>query len=563
MKTLRRVVPLSMYLILFLPSAWAQKISSSCEVVITGSRIPRPTSQEPVSNPELTTKFSSTELTELLAFNFFGTNTEGVPAYSFTVDGGAHWTNGLFPLATTDGNTWPNGSDFQALLNRALQIDIAGRFFNPTDNSDALVVGTGTISPFKINTPVAVAENAAGSSKSFSNAQLAAITVGSTNYIDVLALDGGQLVSSYSTDAGVHWSPLQVIDPSLTNLQSFRLVVETGPRNALEVFSTQASGTSFDIFADYSVDGGVSWITNKQAATFPQLNFAAAFSYSSFPDAAWNQKKQMDELVYAAGTSTNGSDILSSTYDPVTGTASTPVVINDTNMGNRLQPAVAVDPATGAVYFVWADNRNDNPTQPMDEFQWFASLLYGGSVAQNAALDSTTHAGTLSGVPNLYNRVVQTAKSAVYFPTIQTGFSGPTSPSVVITGLTTSLWDYSATLTGPASVTHGSLFSFTAEVKGPKFPALFDMTLTLPRSTVFKSMVSNPALSCTTPAKDASGKITCVPTSAFSGSTAVAVTLEEIGTSGTKQTLVNSVVPQKGCDGTPNDNIAELKQSVN
>ena len=568
MKTLRHVVALSLALFLALPPAWAGVTFQFCAPVMHKNTpmLPFNTMLGPWNNPALTVNPLNTNRL-FVGVNNYASSSFGSSVWAFTANGGMNWTTGQFPLKTSDGITYTNGSDAELYFdNRTGEYYFTQSLFNASDDSNAVVFGKVTnLNPVTFSIPVAVAKEAAGSGKFLVDPQMAVTKVGSTTTFDIFfdlqdsKLNTSEVDESLSTNGGATWSSPQIIAPSLTQVQSYRVVVETGARNGLGVELTAPSGPTDVIWFTESLDGGKTFNAPNNIATFTPPNFAALGPDINNPDAAWNAATQTAELVYAVSMGTVGSETVSFFYDPATSTASTPVVINDSTTGNHFQSGAATDPATGQLYVMWADDRNINPTEPVSTYQFFATQTpNGSSFSVNTAIDPTTNPGSLvgSGPPNVFNRVVEAGFHAIYFPTIQYGLDGNANDStVVVTKLSEVVDDFAAFMSGPSSVPTGSTFTVSLAVTGPTAP--FTFTTIIPTGLVFQSLQPDPSLSCTTPPVGSSGKIVCKPNNMFSGGATATATEQATAPAGTT-VIQRNQVSGPWCDSTPNDNRQQL-----
>lgn len=568
MKTLRHVVALSLVFFLALPLAWAGVTFQFCAPVThkNTSMLPFNTMPGPWNNPAITVNpLNPNQL--FVGVNNYASSSFGSPVWAFSANGGMSWATGLFPFKTSDGTTYTNGSDPEFYFDQlTAKWYFTETLLNPSDDSNAVVFGTVTnLSPVTLSTPVAVAKEAAGSGKFVVDPQIAATKVGTTTFFNIFfelqdsKLNTSQVEESISTDGGATWSSPQIVAPSLTQVQSYRVVVETGTRNGLGVEFTEPSGPTDLMWFTESLDGGKTFNTPNNIATFTPPSFAALGPDINNPDADWNMHRQTADLIFANSMGTVASEISYFFYDPATLTATTPVVINDSTKGNHFQPSAATDPATGQLYVLWADDRLINPTEPVSTYQFFATQTpNGSSFSVNTAIDPTTNPGSLvgSGPPNVFNRVVEAGHNAVYFPTIQFGLDGNANDStIVVTKVSEMLDDFAAFMSGPSSVPTLSTFTVSLAVTGPTAP--FTFTTIIPTGLVFQSLQPDPSLSCTTPPVGSSGKIVCKPNSMFSGGATMTATEQATAPAGTT-VIQRNQVSGPWCDSTPNDNRQQL-----
>jgi hypothetical protein len=198
------------------------------------------------------------------------------------------------------------------------------------------------------------------------------------------------ILFSRSTNHGSTWSSGIQVSPSAQNGGVQGCQVAAGTKGevyvAWEVFFTNGQA---QIWIAKSTNGGATFGTKvKATAMFNPVNFSAIYRANSFPALAVNPKTGFVYIVYAdqPGASSAIEFIRDSTSAGTVFTA--PVRINDVTVGQRVFPAISVDSA-GAIGVSWFDMRN-SPANA-NKYDVFAtrSLNNGGTFAPNARVTAS------------------------------------------------------------------------------------------------------------------------------------------------------------------------------
>ena len=196
---------------------------------------------------------------------------------------------------------------------------------------------------------------------------------------------------SRSTNHGSTWSSAIQVSPSAQNGGVQGCQVAAGTKGevyvAWEVFF---SNGQVQIWIAKSTNGGTTFATKVVAtAKVNPVNFSAVYRDNSFPALAVNPKTGFVYIVYADQPGANSAiEFIRDTT--AAGTVFTaPVKMNDKTAGQRVFPAISVD-SGGVLGVSWFDTRN-SPTNA-NKYDVFAtrSLNNGGTFAPNARVTAST-----------------------------------------------------------------------------------------------------------------------------------------------------------------------------
>jgi hypothetical protein len=277
-----------------------------------------------------------------------GANPCGVAAYASS-DGGASWVTSSVPM------TW-NGTTFGITFDPSLDHDTLGNFFyglggaplsSNYPNSIAVARSTDGVN---WSTPVAVTFN---NNKNFDDKYWLAVDRSAGSFKDriYIAWDRNQgnnqiLQVSYSSDHGAHWTAPAKVNDGTTKFERVIGAYPAVDQSTGTVYLAWQDYAKKKIFVDRSTNGGVTWGTDRLAAS-TTVGFGSELNCNGGRDQGPAHSLKVGpsgtlHLVYADGPATN-FDIryVRSSNGGVSWSA--PVTLNDDASGrHQFHPTLAV-----------------------------------------------------------------------------------------------------------------------------------------------------------------------------------------------------------------------------
>ncbi len=344
---------------------------------------------------------------------------EGTTKYVVTNNGGATWTQNFVPLSTVfpvtgDGVQWLDNRDPAVAIDKLGNVFVAGVYeLLATSNRASRDVGTSRPHPpagvyaCQASLP-AVALTAANCHAVFTNPILpnqysedkpCVITDNSNSpnsgnvYVAWLHFVGclgatcqtKYIVFSRSTDHGVTWTaPLQI---SKSNADVEWPQATVGNDGTIYVsYQTLTSGNRAQHWLATSSNGGISF-GPPQAITpiYSDLTFNSTYRKNSGPNVVVSPVAGAEYVydVFAQQTGSGTQVVYVRSNQPKgRGGYTTPVPMNDSQAGQRLFPAAAVD-NNGTLHVSWFDTRNSPVVSMYDIYATYSTDL-GSTFAPNA-----------------------------------------------------------------------------------------------------------------------------------------------------------------------------------
>jgi hypothetical protein len=247
---------------------------------------------------------------------------------------------------------------------------------------------------------------------------------------------------SRSVDHGVTWSKAIQVNPDKQDGAVQGSQVAVGPGGQVYVaYELFFVGTTGQHYIAQSNDGGVSFgKAVPMTPVFNNLNFSATYGERSYPALAVSPVKGKGTIydVYTDQASHNARTAMVRSKSSAGLTFTAPISLNDSNAGQRLMPAVAVD-AHGVVHASWFDTRNSGTaTDRLDIYATY-SEDGGATFAPNARLTTVqVHAGIASFL-GIYSGIAAAfnGSASQAHPVWTSGaFGGSTNPQMQTTTLT-------------------------------------------------------------------------------------------------------------------------------
>lgn len=331
--------------------------------------------------------------------------------YSLSTNNGSTWKQAFIPRnsaglpLTSDGATWQANSDPVVAIDKLGNYYIADLYIKVNSSGNATNDGfyvtrgnlsTGTTTTAANTTPVLTHLSATslfedkpwiGTDNSTNATTTGNVYACWTHF----TASSNMIFFSRSTSHGSTWSAAIQVSPSAQNGGVQGCQVAAGTKGevyvAWEVFFTNGQ---VQIWIAKSTNGGSTFATKVAAtARFNPVSFSAVYRDNSFPALAVNPKTGFVYIVYADQPGANSAmEFIRDTT--AAGTVfTTPVKINDKTAGQRVFPAISVDSA-GVLGVSWFDTRN-SPTNA-NKYDVFAtrSLNNGGTFAPNARVTAST-----------------------------------------------------------------------------------------------------------------------------------------------------------------------------
>lgn len=342
---------------------------------------------------------------------------EGTTKYVVTTNAGGFWSQSFVPLAgvfptTSDGVQWLDNRDPAVAIDKLGNVFVAG-VYELLANSKAVSAGVPRPHPpagiysCQATLP-SVALTAANcrpvftnptSPNAFSEDKPCIVTDNSASpnsgnvYVAWLHFVGCKgatcqnkfIVFSRSTDHGVTWSPLQQVSTPNADVEWPQATV--GNDGTIYVsYQTLSSGNRAQHWLVTSTNGGLTFGPAQSITPIYQdLTFNSTYRKNSGPNVVVSSVPGAEYVydVFAQQTGTGSQVVFARSNQPKgLGGFSTPVAMNDSQLGQRLFPAAAVD-NNGALHVSWFDTRNSPVVSMYDIYATYSTNL-GATFAPNA-----------------------------------------------------------------------------------------------------------------------------------------------------------------------------------
>jgi hypothetical protein len=351
---------------------------------------------------------------------FFNNTTK----YAVSLDYGANWFESYVPLAnglrdTADGRSWQANSDPVVAVDRLGNVFLSSLYFDRNTRANGIYVCAASLPSVAFAAsgcqPV-VAHPDAGtpfledkqwiavdqSNSPHSGNLYAAWTHYDFRSDSEFGTDWIQF--SRSTDRGRTWSPPMRLSPlsqdgvGLSGVQGAQVAV--GPDGAVFVVygwgGNQCGGFSTcQHFITKSTDGGASFdAVRPLTLPFNDLSFDAGYRFNSFPAVAVSPADGVLYDVYADQPGASSQIEVVRSDDATAAAFTMSSAIDDSAAGQRFMPAAAVD-AKGVLHVSWYDTRFDPAVN--DRYDVFAAFSRDGgsnfSIPARLTTDSIDAAG--------------------------------------------------------------------------------------------------------------------------------------------------------------------------
>ncbi len=338
-----------------------------------------------------------------------GFNTTKV-AFSFNNGAAGSWTESFVPLvngspATGDGNVWEANSDPVVAIDKLGHAYLVNLYINVLGRGnavDGLYVSVGSVSGSSVNFSVAqtvpvvppvfkpndtqdkpwiAVDNSSNASTSGN------VYVSWTRFVR----RRDRIIFSRSLNQGASWSPPVQINPESQNGAVQGSQVAVGPAGEIYVtYEVFFMGGLRQHFLAKSTDGGQSFAAPVAITPlFNDLSFSSSYRKNSFPALAVSPANGNVYEVYAdQPNATVGAEVEFILSTNGGASFSSPVVINDDSSGQQFMPAVTVD-SSGVIHASWFDTRRSPTNASMYDIFATFSKDAGGTFAPNAQVTST------------------------------------------------------------------------------------------------------------------------------------------------------------------------------
>jgi hypothetical protein len=331
-------------------------------------------------------------------------------AFSFNNGAAGSWRENFVPLvngspATGDGNVWQANSDPVLAIDRFGHVYLVDLYINVLGSGnivDGLYVSVGSVSGSGVNFTVAQTFSVVPPVFTPNDTQdkpwiavdnsSNAATTGNV-YVSWTRFVNGtdKIIFSRSVNQGAGWSTPVQINPKSQNGAVQGSQVAIGPAGEVYVaYEVFFMGGLRQHFLAKSTDGGQSF-TAPVAITplFNDLSFSSSYRKNSFPALAVSPANGNVYEVYADQPNTTvGAEVefIHSANGGVSFTS--PLVINDSSSGQQFMPAVTVD-SSGVIHASWFDTRRSPANASLYDIFATFSKDAGGTFAPNAQVTST------------------------------------------------------------------------------------------------------------------------------------------------------------------------------
>jgi hypothetical protein len=338
-----------------------------------------------------------------------GFNTTKV-AFSFNNGAAESWAENFVPLVngfptTGDGNVWDANSDPVVAIDKlghAYLVDLYINVLGRGNVVDGLYVSVGSVSGSSVNfsvaqtipvvPPVFTPNNFQDKPWIAADNSSNATTTGNV-YVSWTRFVNGtdKIIFSRSVNQGASWSSPIQINPQSQNGAVQGSQVAVGPAGEVYVtYEVFFMGGLRQHFLAKSTDGGQSF-TVPVAITplFNDLSFSSSYRKNSFPALAVSPANGNVYEVYAdQPNATVGAEVEFIISTNGGASFSSPVVINDNSSGQQFMPAVTVD-SSGVIHASWFDTRRSPANASLYDIFATFSKNDGGTFAPNAQVTST------------------------------------------------------------------------------------------------------------------------------------------------------------------------------
>jgi hypothetical protein len=335
--------------------------------------------------------------------------------YAVSATNGTSWSESFVPLtggapATGDGQVWPYNSDPVVAIDLPGNVYLADLYFHSEtgDNSNGLYVSVGNVTlpdlgmtvahTYAVSTQLDPATNVSEDKEWIAvdnslSANTGNVYASWTRFIG----NSDMILFSRSTNQGQTWSAPLRISPVTQDGAVQGSALAVGPNGeiylAYEVFFV---GGKRRQYLAKSTDGGQTF--SAPVAVTPQFNelkFNSTYRKNSFASLAASPTDGSVSMVYADQPGQNARvEFIRSTNGGASFSA--PVFINDSSSGQRLMPAVTIDPL-GTIHASWFDTRQGGRSTALYDIYATRSLDGGATFSPNARVTGVTvNAGSAS-----------------------------------------------------------------------------------------------------------------------------------------------------------------------
>jgi hypothetical protein len=301
-------------------------------------------------------------------------------AVSFNNGAAGTWFEHFIPIlngrpATSDGQLWEFNSDPVVAIDQQANVFIASLYFNEgfTSKANGVYVSigrlVGTNLGLKVETTIPVATNLDVNSNTVEDKEWIAVD-NSTNsatsgnvYVSWTHFVGprNSICFSRSNNQGRTWSGSIKINPDWQDGGVQGAQVAVGPSGEVYVvYEVFLTGNKRQHYLAKSADGGKTFSAAIPISpVFDELTFSSAYRKNSFPSIAVSPANGHVYVVYADQPSADaGAEVEFIASRDGGATFAAPVSVNSPALGHQFMPAVAVD-TSGVVHISWFDTRND------------------------------------------------------------------------------------------------------------------------------------------------------------------------------------------------------------
>lgn len=336
-----------------------------------------------------------------------------------STDGGGTWRESFVPLdangfpTTSDGQSWQANSDPVVAISRTGNVYLADLYINASNSANGFYVSQSTLTNLtaagsNFTSTNLVAGNLDPLATTLEDKPWIAVDNSSsptsgTLYASWTHFDGcfsfagfifcltDSIVVSHSAD-GVNWTAPVHIDPSAQDGAVQGSQVAVGPDGSVYVvYEVFLSRGKRQHFLAKSTDGGATF-SSPVAITpsFSELTFSSTYRKNSFAALAVSPANGNVYAVYADQPNKSvGAQVQFIASTNGGASFSAPVTINDNSAGQQFMPAVAVD-SSGVIHASWFDTRNSPSNSSIYDIFASFSKDAGGTFAVNARVTPTS-----------------------------------------------------------------------------------------------------------------------------------------------------------------------------